>query len=167
MVNHRRSVRVYAAQPVEDEKINSILTAANQAPSAGNLQAYEIYLVRSPAMLRALASAALGQMFVADAPLALVFCANPARAAHHYGDRGKRLYAIQDATIACTYAMLAAAALGLATVWIGAFDDNKVWSAIGGPEAQIPIAILPIGYGAERPARTSRRSLEDLIHLVG
>jgi len=166
VLDNRKSVRAYAPQPVEDEKLSSILKAANQAPSAGNLQAYEIYLVRSAKVRRALGSAALGQLFVASAPVALVFCAHPARAARPYGERGKRLYAIQDATIACTYAMVAATALGLATVWIGAFDENKVRSAIGGSEDQIPVAILPIGYHAERPASTSRRSLEDLVHSV-
>jgi len=117
--------------------------------------------------LGALGSAAFGQVFVASAPMALVFCAHPARAARRYGERGRRLYAVQDATIACTYAMLASTALGLATVWIGAFDDGMVRAAIGGPEGQIPVAILPIGYEAEKPARTERRSLEDLVHSVG
>ncbi len=42
VVNNRKSVRAYAARPVEDEKVNAILNAANQAPSAGNLQAYEM-----------------------------------------------------------------------------------------------------------------------------
>jgi nitroreductase len=32
--------------------------------------------------------------------------------------------------------------------------------------AQIPVSILPIGYEAEKPARTERRSLEDLVHPV-
>jgi nitroreductase len=166
VVNNRKSVRAYAAKPVEDEKVNSILKAANQAPSAGNLQAYEIYLVRNTKVLRALGSAALGQVFVAGAPLALVFCAHPARSAYRYGERGRRLYAVQDATIACTYAMLAATAMGLATVWIGAFDENMVRSTIGGPEGQIPVAILPIGYHAEKPAPTPRRGLEELVHPV-
>jgi nitroreductase len=166
VVNNRRSVRAYADRPVEDKKLNSILAAANQAPSAGNLQAYEIYLVRSRSALRALAAAALGQDFVARSSLALVFCAHPARAAFRYGERGRRLYAVQDATIACTYAMLAATALGLATVWIGAFDDDAVKRAIGDPEGQIPVAVLPIGYDAEKPAPTPRRSLEDLVHQV-
>ncbi len=164
VLDNRRSVRAYAAQAVEEDKIDSILQAANRAPSAGNLQAYEIYVIRSTKVLRALGSAALGQLFVAGAPLALVFCAHPARTERRYGERGRRLYSVQDATIACTYAMLTATALGLATVWIGAFDETKVRSIIGGPEDQIPVAILPIGYPAESPAPASRRRLEDLVH---
>jgi nitroreductase len=166
VVESRRSVRAYDARPVEEEKLRSILNAANQAPSAGNLQAYEIYLVRNKAVLRALATASLGQQFVAGAPLALVFCAHPARATHRYGERGRRLYAVQDATIACTYAMLAATALGLSSVWIGAFDDEGVRRAVSAPEGQIPVAVLPVGYPGEHPAPTPRRPLADLVHRI-
>ncbi len=165
-VSNRKSVRAYAAQQVENEKINSILAAANQAPSAGNLQAYEIYAVRNSEVLRALSSAALGQSFIAGASVALVFCAHPERTVVRYGERGRRLYAVQDATIACTFAMLAATALDLATVWIGAFDDTKVRAIVGAPEDQVPVAILPIGYPARNPAPRPRRSLESLVRWV-
>jgi nitroreductase len=166
VVKNRRSVRAYAGRPVEQEKLDSILQAAGQAPSAGNLQAFEVCLVRSKADLRAVAAAAFSQDFVAGASLALVFCAHPARAAHRYGERGRRLYSVQDATIACTYAMLAATAVGLATVWIGAFDDEKVMRALRLPAGLSPVAILPIGYSAESPAPTPRRSLAELVHEV-
>jgi len=76
------------------------------------------------------------------------------------------LYALQDATIAATYAMLAAADLGLGSVWIGAFSDEGVWQAIGSPEGSNPVAILPIGYAAEEPPKTARRRLDGLVHRL-
>lgn len=163
----RRSIRAFRATPVEEEKLKAILEAANSAPSAGNLQAYEIYLVKDRSQRKALAQAALWQDFVAQAPLALVFCAHPARAEGRYGQRGVRLYALQDATIACTFAMLAVTALGLATVWVGAFDDEAVHRAIGSPAGIIPVAILPIGYAGEKAEPTARRRLERLVHEPG
>ncbi len=166
LIRMRRSIRAYKQQPVEEEKIQAVLEAANQAPSAGNLQAYEIYLVRDRAVRLALARAALEQWFISEAPVALVFCTHAQRAAGRYGRRGVQLYALQDATVACTFAMLAAAALGLGTVWVGAFDDEAVRRAIGAPEAHRPVAILPLGYPAEQPAATGRRRLEDLVHEV-
>ncbi|MGC8794073.1 MAG: nitroreductase family protein [Bryobacteraceae bacterium] len=166
LIRQRRSVRAYKQAPVEPEKLEKILTAANLAPSAGNLQAYEIYLVRDGKVRQALARAALDQWFISEAPVALVFCAHPERSAMKYGRRGARLYALQDATIACTFAMLAAADLDLATVWVGAFDDEGVRRAIGAPEAHQPVAILPIGYPAEQPAAAPRRRLEDLVHEI-
>lgn len=45
LIRARRSVRVYHPQPVDEEKLKRILEAANQAPSAGNLQAYQILIV--------------------------------------------------------------------------------------------------------------------------
>jgi nitroreductase len=165
-IETRQSVRGYQSTDVEAEKLEAILSAANQAPSAGNLQAYEIYLTRDDKVKRALAKASWNQDFVAQAPVVLVFCAHPARSATRYGGRGERLYCLQDATIAVAYAQLAATALGLATCWVGAFNDEQAARAISAPPGQRPIAILPVGYPAETPARTSRRSLADLVHPI-
>jgi len=166
LVKQRRSTRTFTNKPVEDEKLQQILKAANAAPSAGDLQAYEIYLVRDRQKKLALARAALEQFFLAAAPVALVFCAHPARSAGKYGERGASLYTIQDATIACTFAMLAVVDQGLATVWVGAFDDQAVRGVIGVGEDLIPVAILPVGYAGETPEKTSRRRLSDLVREV-
>jgi nitroreductase len=74
------------------------------------------------------------------------------------------LYSVQDATIACTFAMLAASALGLASVWVGAFDEDQVSRVISAPEEQRPVAMLPIGYAAGPPRQRARRKLEELVH---
>lgn len=164
VVKERRSIRTFAATPIEPEKLQTVLEAANLAPSAGNLQAYEIYMVTQPRKREALAQAAGDQEYVARAPVVLVFCAHPARSTPKYGERGARLYSLQDATIACTFAMLAATASGLASVWIGAFDDEAVRQTMSMPKGIVPVAILPVGYAAEQPAPTTRRSLDDLVH---
>jgi len=44
VLQSRRSIRHFSARPVEQDKVRAILEAANSAPSAGNLQADEIYL---------------------------------------------------------------------------------------------------------------------------
>jgi nitroreductase len=163
VIANRRSVRAYQPKPVEPEALARILEAANRAPSAGNLQAYEIVVVREAAARARLARAALGQDFVAEAPLALVFCADAWRSAAKYGDRGRSLYGIQDATIAATHALLAATALGLGSVWVGAFDDRAVAEVIGAPDHARPVAILSIGYPGESPRPTGRRDLKDLV----
>jgi len=166
VIRQRHSVRVFADQPVERDKLEKVLRAANLAPSAGDLQAYEIYVVTKMACRRELAEAALGQRFIAQAPVTLVFLADPERSGWRYGERGRRLYAIQDATIAASYIQLAAVALGLATVWVGAFSDNRVIQAIGAPASMIPVAILPLGYPAEHPTSTPRRGVEALVRRI-
>lgn len=164
LIQTRCSVRLYQDTPVEPEKLQKILAAANLAPSAGNLQAYEIYVITDLKQKQGLVKAALGQEFLAQAPVDLVFCANPQRSAIKYGKRGVELYSIQDATIACTFAMLAAHALGLATVWVGAFQEEPVRQVANILAELLPVAILPIGYAAESPNPRSRRKLEDLVH---
>jgi nitroreductase len=161
----RRSIRTYTAQPVEPEKVQQILDAACRAPSAGNLQAYEIYVVTNAKKRDSLSCAALAQEHVLQAPVDLVFCTNPARS-DAYTERGKTLFTIQDATIACTFAMLVATALGLSCAWVGAFDEKAVRQIIGAPENQTPVAILPIGYPAEKPPATPRRPLSEIAHWI-
>jgi nitroreductase len=161
VVQGRRSVRAFRPADIEAATLERILETADRAPSAGGLQAYEIVVVRDPERKAALAGAAYGQSFVASAPVVLVFCANPGRSRPKYGRRGVELYCVQDATIAAAYAQLAAAALGLASVWVGAFDEAAVAGIVGGLR---PVCVMPIGHAAEEPARTPRRSLDDLVH---
>jgi nitroreductase len=93
----------------------------------------------------------------------LVFLSNAARAVRHYGQRGEQLYALQDATIACTQAMLAAAALGLGSCWIGAFEPAAVQRLLRVPRGWLPVALLSLGYAAESPAAAPRRPLTQLV----
>lgn len=163
LIESRRSIRVFEPRAVEAEKLQAILEAANRAPSAGDLQAFEIVRVTDAAARSRLAQAALGQSFIAAAPVVLLFFANPARSSSTYGRRGIELYCVQDATIACTFAHLRATDLGLGSVWVGAFLDDAVSAAVAAPKELRPVAILPIGYAAESPAPTPRRGVRDLV----
>lgn len=160
VVQQRQSVRRFEPRAVEEQKLQAILEAANRAPSAGNFQSYEIFVVRAPEDIRRLAKATFDQNFITEAPVALIFCANDARCQYQPPD----LFALEDTTIATTLAMMTATALGLATCWIGAFAPAKVSASMQLPVGLKPVAILPIGYAAEIPERTTRRPLADLVH---
>jgi len=162
----RHSIRIFTNQPVETDKLQKVLGSANLAPSAGNLQAYEIYVVTDAKKRDGLSCAALAQEYIAVAPVALVFCTHPERTEGRYTERGTRLYTVQDATIACTFAMLAATDLGLGTVWVGTFDEKVVRLIVGAPESQVPVVILAIGYPGEFPEQHIRRPLEQLAHWI-
>jgi nitroreductase len=161
----RGSVRDFAGRAVEAEKVEGVLRAANAAPSAGDLQAYEVVCVTDREVREALAEAAFNQRFVAQAPLVLVFFANPPRSAARYGPRGASLYCVQDATIACAYAELAVADLGLGSVWVGSFDGAGVSRAVGARDDVWPVAMLPIGYATRAPVPSPRRELSELVHI--
>jgi len=166
LIEKRRAVRCWQDRPVEEEKLEKILAAANRAPSAGNLQAYEIYVARNSEHREAIARACAPQEYLRQAPVILVFCIHPARSAARYGVRGVRLFCHQDAAIACTFGMLATVDLGLACVWVGTFDAAEMRRVIGADEGVLPVALLPIGYAAEDPALSPRRDLADLVHQL-
>ena len=159
----RRSVRAFKARQIEQERMTRLLKAVQSAPSAGNLQAYQVYLVDTPASIRALGESAYSQTCVSGAPAVLVFCTDAPRSAATYSERGKALYCVQDATIAATFAHLAAVALGLGSVMVGAFNEAEVARIIDAPATQIPILLLPLGYPDETPVPTSRRSLDEIV----
>ena len=166
VIKTRQSIRAYQDKPIEPEKLQQILDTINHAPSAGNLQGYEVYLVANRDVIQALARSTNGQDFITQASLVLVFCAHPARSAQRYRERGTTLYCVQDATIACAYAQLAVTALGLASVWVGAFNEEAVRAAIGVGHDLRPVAFVPIGYAAEAPEHRSRRALMELVHRL-
>jgi hypothetical protein len=57
LLRARHSVRRYLPKPVADELVVKILEAVRTAPSAGNFQSYEIYLVSGSERMQALAGA--------------------------------------------------------------------------------------------------------------
>ncbi|MEI7633951.1 MAG: nitroreductase family protein [bacterium] len=164
VLNERRSTRAYKQAPVPEESLKKILEAAVSAPSAGNLQAYEMVIIRDRTGLTRLARTASRQAFMENAPLAIVFLANPQRNRPTFGERADELLAAQDATIACAYAELAAAALGLGACWIGDFDEEEVRAVTGAPEEWKPVAIMPLGYTVEKAPSRNRRPLNTIVH---
>jgi nitroreductase len=164
LIQKRQSIRTFRDKQIPDDDIEKIIKAAIRAPSAGNLQGYEIIVVKDDEDKQALAKAALDQDSGKEASICLVFCANPARSAHKYGERGADLYCMQDATIATAYAQLAVAELGYGSVWVGAFEDKAVHAVLKLNDNFHPVSILPIGYANEEPERKSRRKFNDIVH---
>jgi len=94
-----------------------------------------------------LARAALDQEFIYQAPVNIVICALYERTAMRYGARGER-YVHIEVGHAGQNIYLQAAALGLATVAIGAFYDEQVREVLRLDKPYEPLYIMPVG----RPA---------------
>lgn len=91
-----------------------------------------------------LAAAALGQMWIAEAAVALVVAARYSRTTGKYGDRGIR-YVHMETGHAAQNVYLQAVALGLGTTVVGAFDDAAVKTVVGLERQEQALALLPIG----------------------
>ncbi len=164
LVNKRKSTRSFKGRMVSDEEVQQLLEAAKSAPSAGNLQAYEILAITKQGLKESLVEAAHGQKFIEQAPIVFAFLQDEERSRERYGDRG-RLYSLQDGTIAATYLQLAAVELGLGSCWVGAFDEGVVKKLLD--TAKRPLALIPVGYPARSSGKNAgRRELDELVEFV-
>lgn len=157
-------MREFESTPIKEADLQKILDAARLAPSAGNCQPLELVVVKAQTQRERLARAALDQTFIAEAPVAIVVCANVPRTSRRYGRRGEELYCIQDTAAAVQNILLAAYALGYATCWVGAFDDDAVAEVIKAPAGVRPVAIIPLGRPAEEPSPPQRIPLSKIVY---
>mgnify|MGYP002703897012 CR=1 FL=1 len=71
---HRTSIRKYEKKKVEGDKIELLLRAAMAAPSAGNQQPWEFYVVTDRDKLKALSECSPYAGMLKEAPLGIVVC---------------------------------------------------------------------------------------------
>jgi nitroreductase len=159
----RSSVRSYEKDSLSEDETAFILACANTAPSAGNLESWDVIVVTDPEVKEALAHAAFDQVHVEQAGTIFVVCANYVRSMSRYGERGI-LYGLEDATIACTYMMLAAQAQKLQSCWTGAFKDDEVREVLDLPQHIRPVSLLAVGRGVAVTERTGRMNQEEHVH---
>jgi len=159
----RRSTRKFDKVKVEDWKVDKILSAADVAPTAGNFQGFQVFLIKNKNTKEALVEAANKQPYV-NAPVVLVFCTDPSRVKLKFPPNILEKFSLQDATIAAAFSLLAASGVGLSTIWIGMFDEEKVKKILGTDLR--PSSILCIGYPDKKKPPKSRRKLKELIQVI-
>jgi nitroreductase len=139
----RRSVRTYLDKPVEQEKIETLLRAAMQAPSAGNQQSSEFLVVQDAAALRQLSQMSPYSGLLAKAPLAIVLLGNTERM--KLSENWE-----QDLGAAAENLLLEATELGLGAVWLGVHPLRERVDAVKAqfslPEKMKPFAVVAVGY---------------------
>ncbi len=165
VIKERRSIRKFHRKPIPKEMLDQLIDALIWAPSAGNLQSRRFYFIYDMEIKEQLVKAAWGQDFIAEAPLAIVCCAD-LRIAAHYSHRGTDLYTLQDVAASIQNLMLVAHELGLGSVWVGAFEEGGVARALDLPIHLRPVAIVPVGYPAEHPTAPRRVSREKAVVII-
>ena len=163
IIVNRHSIRSYSDKKISSDVLFEILTFANLAPSAGNMQARDFIIIDDVTIKQKLSIAALHQDFIVEAPIVIVVCANVNRISS-YGYQGSELYCIQDSAAAIEHILLLAVEYGLGACWVGAFNESAVSSILKLPSHVRPTALLPIGYPKEKPIPTSRIDTKKLIH---
>ncbi|MDR1388547.1 MAG: nitroreductase family protein [Treponema sp.] len=153
----RRSVREFLPKAVEPEKIERILRAAFQAPSAHNRQPWEFLVVTGKDDLKAVAGMSPWAKLCAAAPALIACCANLKRGDPGYGDPNIKMTEEalweQDLSAATQNALLQICDEGLGGVWLGWYpakervDSFKAYFKL--PEHIVPVTLIALGYPAK------------------
>lgn len=155
----RFSVRSYASTPVPAELVDKVIEAGRLAPSAANRQPWRFVVVQSERQRQALGEGYSREWFW-RAPVIIVVCVEPGRA--WVRSDGKN-YADVDGAIALDHMTLCAAAEGLGTCWIAAFDVEKVRRVLGLPAGIDPLAMTPLGYSKDTARAKSRKAVGEVV----
>ena len=164
IIKERRSIRSFQKKDIPEEIIKKLIDALIWAPSAGNLQSRKFYFVKDENTKRDIATAALNQNFIAEAPLVVIGCTDR-RIENRYGDRGVHLYAIQDVACSIMNMMLTIWENGLGSVWVGAFKESDVFKILDIPNNLRPVAIVPVGYLSRIPSAPPRVSAKEAVEF--
>lgn len=160
LIQDRYSVRAYKSDPVEDEKLQSVLNAARLAPTACNKQPFRIVVVHTSGKQQELRRI-YGADWFSTPPIVICVCAIASEAWVRGAD--SKAHEQIDAAIAMDHLILAAANEGLGTCWICAFDPSAAREVLGLPDGVEPIAFTPLGYPADTPRQKTRKCLEELV----
>ena len=106
---------------------------------------HTLQLVRRGDYRAELCEASLGQAWVRDGALCFVITAVYERTTWKYGERGRERYVHMEAGCVAENIYLQAEALGLGTVAVGAFYDDRVREIISAPEEYVPLLVMPVG----------------------
>lgn len=163
----RRSIRKYAARPVEREKLDLALEAARLAPSACNAQPYKFVVLDEPGLKKKFCDAAFSGVyaacrFAAAAPAIVVVVSGRGKASAWLGNQVQDTnFRLMDIGIAAEHFVLAAAEQGLGTCWLGWFGAKAGAKALGlGAGKKIEV-LLSVGYPDEAPAPRPRKRKEE------
>src|SRR3989338_9110248 len=151
VIMSRRTVKHFLPKFISWENIAKVLEAGRFAPSSGNLQNWKFIVILESGQKQKIAAACNEQYEISSAGALIIVCAEIEKIERYYGLRGERLFSIQNCAAATQNMLLEAHSLGLASRWIGAFDEDEVRASCGIPPEIRPQAIVAIGYAQDVP----------------
>ncbi len=182
-IKNRRSIRQQKSDKIDEETLGKVLEAARWAPSWANTQCWRFVVVTDKDVKAQLATTrpsrppgpppAAGSppmpppaQPIIDAPVVIAVCAELNKSGSRpdgtpVTDKGDSWY-MYDTGLATENLCLAAHAMGLGTVIIGAFDANKANEILKVPQGFAVVVLVPLGYPAQAARPTTRKELSEI-----
>ena len=152
----RRSVRAYTREPVSDKDLDTVLAAAQLAPSAANEQPWDFVVIRDPKTLAKVGEINHYASFAAKAPVAILVCLDTEK--EDIPGMG-----ILDVAMSAENHLLAAHGIGLGAVFTGIYPMTDRMEGfrklLDMPENIIPVGLIVLGH----PAIPGLRTAEDRV----
>jgi nitroreductase len=162
VVKKRRSHRFFTNETPSDDQITRIIDAARLAPTWANMQGMEYVIVRKPEIVKAVWEAINQKNKFSNSPIFIVGVIPESKSGVNHS--GEKYYPV-DFGICFEHLILAATAEGLATCWIGYFNEVKIKSILGIPKKYRILGLTPLGYPTKPKGEVKDRvPLESILH---
>lgn len=174
-IKTRRSVRRFKDTPVDEALLVQLMDSVRRSPSWANMQCWKFVIVRDPLIKLPICEYSYVEAFFAplgykanpskrglcEAPVIIAACADPARS----GNLWDKPYYMTDIGIAAQTLMLAARALGLGTVFVGVFEEERIKDILRIPNEIRVVGLFPLGYPLEEEkAPGPRKELNEILY---
>ena len=164
VLESRRSIRQYSKKNVSWHILSDILESATYSPSSGNQQNWRFIIIANEDKKKEIAVASLKQLWIQQAPVIVVVCADFSSIKKYYSSSYREL-SLQNCAIASNNIMLRAASLGLGSCYVAIFDKNAISRILRLPDDIEPMMILTLGYSDETPEKKHIISLNNLTYF--
>lgn len=174
-IKTRRSIRKFKEDIVKHATVTKIIEAASMSPSWKNTQIVRYNIVEDKKILEEIANNCVldfefNQKTISRAPELVVVSMIEKRCGYErdgsYSTSKEDRWEMFDAGIATQTFCLAAHDLGVGTVILGIFDEDKVAKAISLPEGQKVAALIVMGYPNQECEAPKRKSVEELVSYL-
>ncbi|MFX0074383.1 MAG: nitroreductase family protein [Candidatus Hermodarchaeota archaeon] len=163
VVRKRRSYRMYKSDMPEEDKVNRILEAARLAPTWANMQGMHYIVVKNPETVKKVWNAVGQSQKFVEAPMFIVGVISESESGKN--PNGIKYFPL-DCGICFEHLILAATAEGLATCWIGWFNENTIKEILEIPKKYRVLALTPLGYPVKEKGEVlDRHPLEKIVHF--
>jgi len=169
-IKTRRSIRRFQERPIAAETLAELFETARYSPSWGNLQCWEVIVVRAAEDKKKLAELLSAKnpatKCTETAPVLLAICGDPQKSGYYKGVQVTRYqhWFLYDLGIISQTVCLAAWEQGLGSVVIGSFDHKAAEAVLGVPAGYELVSIIALGYPDHDPPVPKRREIAEFVH---
>lgn len=171
IIKKRRSIRRFQDKLISDDTLAELFEAARYSPSWGNLQCWELVVVRAAEDKKKLAELLSAKnpasKCTETAPILLGICGDPQKSGFYKGVQVTRYehWFLYDLGIISQTLCLKACEQGLGSVIIGSFDHRAAESVLGVPKGYELVALIALGYPDHDPPAPKRREVAEFVHF--